>query len=55
VAESSPDPMRTLLQTVVNRGLTLDLGHAESSTCWGKRESKDGKEDVLAGVPAAGC
>ncbi|WP_249933915.1 4'-phosphopantetheinyl transferase superfamily protein, partial [Kocuria sp. 2SI] len=36
------------------RGLTPDLGHAESSTMLGKRESKDGKEELHRRVPSPG-
>ncbi|WP_146202162.1 hypothetical protein, partial [Kocuria rosea] len=35
-------------------GLTPDLGHAESSTMLGKRESKDGKEELHRRVPSPG-
>ena len=34
--------------------LTLVLGHADSSTLLGKRESKDGKEELHRRVPSPG-
>lgn len=34
--------------------LTPDLGHAESSTLLGKRESKDGQEELHRRVPSSG-
>ena len=36
------------------RALTLVLGHADSSTLLGKRESKDGKEELHRRVPSPG-
>ncbi|MEW1979287.1 hypothetical protein AB0271_13145, partial [Kocuria palustris] len=40
-------PLAMILQEGwIRRGLTPDLGHAESSTMLGKRESKDGKEEL---------
>jgi hypothetical protein len=42
------------LDVPLKRGLTPDLGHADSSTMLGKRESKDGKEELHGRVPSAG-
>ena len=37
-----------VLDTTGARGLTLDLGHVESSRCWRKRDDQDhGQEELL--------